>query len=55
VANRKTPYDTGLGICKACGCGLAAKVHIARKYLAENPKKREEYPDHCWMVKEREG
>lgn len=52
VANRKTPYDPGLGVCGACGCGLAAKVHIARKYLADNPNKRLDYPDNCWMVTE---
>jgi hypothetical protein len=49
VANRETPYDSKLGVCEACGCGLSAKVHINKKYLPPMPKDTvDQVPDYCW-------
>lgn len=49
VANRTTPYDSKLGVCGACGCGLTAKVHIAKEQLPPMPADSiSELPAYCW-------
>ena len=49
VANRTTPLDPNLGVCEACGCGLSAKVHIAKKHLPPMPEDTiHKVPDYCW-------
>lgn len=49
VASRTTAYDSKLGVCEACGCGLSAKVHISNKYLPPMPDDTvDRVPDFCW-------
>lgn len=49
VASRTTSYDSKLGVCEACGCGLSAKVHISNKYLPPMPEDtKDKVPDYCW-------
>lgn len=53
VANRTTPYDSKLGVCEACGCGLSAKVHINKKHLPPMPEDTiHKVPDYCWALGE---
>jgi len=48
---RKTQYDDTLGVCAACGCGLAAKVHVNAKYLDSNKEEQAKLPAFCWLKK----
>lgn len=51
VVNRNTPYDSKLGVCEACGCGLSAKVHIRKKYLPPMPDDTAgKVPEYCWAL-----
>lgn len=50
MGNSKTPYDSSLHTCFACGCTLKAAIwfpiDILRKNMAEGVN--EMLPDHCW-------
>lgn len=53
VANRTTLYDSKLGVCEACGCGLSAKVHINKDHLPPMPEDTlHKVPDYCWAIGE---
>lgn len=52
VANRETKYDRDLGVCKACGCMLNAKIHINFKYLGETEDTVKKTAEGCWLRKE---
>ena len=56
VANRTTPYDKGLGVCAACGCGLSAKIHIDKKVLPPMPAEAiATLPTNCWARPEKDS
>ena len=44
---RRTPYDSVLDVCTACGCVLKAKVHISIDTLARLTP--HSYPENCWL------
>ncbi len=51
--NLQTPYDDYIRACEICGCVLPLKVHVKADLLKElmkkSEKKKEDYPDHCWI------
>ena len=49
LANRKTSWDTQLGVCALCGCMLQAKVHVSKEALALTQD--HDYPPNCWLRK----
>ena len=51
VSNRTTSYDSRIGVCAACGCGLTAKIHISKQFLPAMPESaRAEVPENCWAL-----
>lgn len=52
VANRKTKYDSCIGVCSVCGCVLSSKIHVGVEYLGETEESLSEAPAECWVKKE---
>ena len=52
VANRRSKFDGWLGVCKVCGCVLASKIHVKKKFLATSEQQLQEVPENCWLRKE---
>ncbi|MEI6870652.1 MAG: hypothetical protein WCL08_00080 [Verrucomicrobiota bacterium] len=55
---RKTPYDSQMKQCGACGCPLAAKVWITKPDLESRQQVQDAmdtYPAYCWMKQEARG
>lgn len=52
VSQRNTKYDSDLGVCRACGCLLSAKVHVNAQYLGETEASLAKTDPKCWLRKE---
>jgi hypothetical protein len=52
LGNRKTCYDSRLGVCAKCGCLLTAKIHVNIKCLNETEETVKELPESCWIKRE---
>lgn len=51
----ETPDDAALGICGVCSCVLSLKVHVPLKHVTKHMSADllEQFPDFCWIKKER--
>lgn len=51
--NLETPFDSKLGVCKACHCHLGLKVHVPKTHIMANTKQEvlDKLPKHCWILK----